>query len=217
MKKILPNFFTQRRKGAKESSNILGVLASSREYFWINSLIFACVILLISCSFDYDSAPNTDDQPNLIMEKVEYVRISGGNPEVRVLAEEVRRYEAKHTMEMDLFSFEQFNAAPERHTEIPGIDASGSAGWVRMETDTNNFIMRENVEINVKSEDINIATSELSWNDKERSLAAPGTVNVTRSDGTYIKGTGFSADARRRSWEFEFAVEGTVVEAENEE
>ena len=179
------------------------------EVFYI--LYFIFYICLTSCSFNYDPSPDQDREPNLTMERVEYVRIREGNPEVRVFAEEVLRYEAIHTMEMKVFSFEQFFLTEER-TTIPDVDAWGSAGLVTLETDTNNFIMKEGIEINVNSEDLHISTDELSWNHNQRILSAPGTVYINRSDGTFIKGTGFSADARRHSWEFGSAIEGMVVE-----
>ena len=173
-----------------------------------------CPILITACSFNYDAVSQNDDDPNLVMENVEYVRITNGNPEVQVKAEELRRYEAKHILELDELSFEQFNAAPEGQKAIPDINARGKAGAARLETDTNNFLIHGDISIEVVSEDITLETPELSWQNKDRLLNAPGFVNVTRSDGTTLKGTGFSADVRNRSWEFESAVEGSVVEDE---
>jgi len=172
-------------------------------------------LLVMACSFVYDTFPQNDDDPNLIMENAEYVRMVNGNPEIRVNAEEIRRYEAKHTMELDNLSFEQYNAAPERQEAIPEVNTRGKAGMARMETDTGNVNINGGVSITVISEDFSMETAELSWQDKERLLNAPGTVNITRSNGTTLKGTQFSADARSRSWEFGSAVEGSVVEDDN--
>jgi LPS export ABC transporter protein LptC len=170
------------------------------------------IFLATACSFDYDTVSQNDNEPNLVMEKAEYVRIENGNPVIRVRAEEVRRYEAKHTMELDTFSFEQYNAAPENHEAIPDVNAWGNAGKAQMETDTGNVFLSGGVVIEVVSEDITMETAELSWQDQERLISAPGRIHITRSDGTTLKGTGFSADVRERSWEFESAVEGSVVE-----
>jgi len=175
------------------------------------------LFLITACSFTYDTVSQNEDEPNLVIENAEYVRIANGNPEIRVKTEKLRRYEAKHTMELDGFSFEQYNTAPEGQEAIPDINARGKADMARMETDTNNVLIRGNISINVVSEDITLETSELSWQDKDRLLNAPGTVDITRSDGTTLKGEGFSADVRSRSWEFESAVEGSVVEKETEQ
>ena len=175
-------------------------------------LILFFIFTAAACSFDYDTVYQDDDKPNLIMEEVEHIRITNGNPEIRVQAEEVRRYEAKHIMELDSFSFEQYNAAPEGREEIPDVNTRGKAGQASMETDTGNLFISGGVNIEVISEDISMETRELSWQDKERFLTAPGTVSITRSNGTTLKGTGFTADIRKRSWEFESGVEGSVEE-----
>ena len=173
---------------------------------------FFLLVLVTACSFNYDTVFQDDEEPNLVMEKVEYIRIVNGNPEIRVKAEKIRRYEAKHTMEMDDFSFEQYNAAPEGQEPIPDVNVWGKAGRARLETDTNNFFMSGDIVIDVASEDISIKTEELSWLDEERSLNAPGMVNISRSNGTILRGTGLSVDIRRRNWVFESAVEGSIIE-----
>ncbi|GHV85432.1 hypothetical protein AGMMS50230_10400 [Spirochaetia bacterium] len=187
---------------------------SKIPYLWF---LPAALVLLASCSFDYDTPPEGNVDPDLIMKNAEYVRIVNGNPEIRLEIEEVRRYESKHLMELENFSFEQYNAAPEGYEEIPDLNVRGSAGAAGLETDTMNASMTGGVSMEVVSEDMTIKTAAISWQDKERRLHAPGTVEITRSDGTSLTGTGFSADTRRRSWEFETNVEGSIVEEEENE
>jgi hypothetical protein len=79
--------------------------------------------------------------------------------------------------------------------------------------------MKDGVHIEVESEDIAIATTTLEWQDKERHLftGEADRVDITRSDGTSFTGWGFSADARRRSWEFKNGAEGTYIEEDDDE
>lgn len=177
-----------------------------------NHLFIIFAIILMACSFPYDPVVDNDHEPNLIMENVEYVRMANGNPEIRIIAQEVRQYEAKHTMELDDFTFEQFNAAPAGLERIPEINARGKAKAAHLETDTGNAFLRGEINIEVVSEDMTLETEEFSWQNEERIINAPGTVNITRSDGTTLTGTGFSADVRTRSWEIESGVEGSIVE-----
>jgi LPS export ABC transporter protein LptC len=170
--------------------------------------------VLSACSFDYGAPAEEGGDLTLLLREVEYVRINQGNPEVQLRAEEIRRYEKKHTMEVEGLSFEQFNAAPEGYEEIPGVNARGAAAFARLETDTHNFFMKGDVVIEVNSEDITMEAAELSWKDAERILTVPGKLHIARSDGTTLTGTGFSADIRRRTWEFDSSVEGTVVDEE---
>jgi LPS export ABC transporter protein LptC len=173
-------------------------------------------LLTAACSFDYGNVPVDNNDPSMILTETEYVRVRNGNPAARLTAEEVRQYEAKHSWELDGVSFEQFNAAPEGFGKIPDVNARGKAGSARMETDTGNFSMSGGVALEVISEGIVMETGEVFWQDKERLLSAPGQLDITRDDGTIITGRGFSADIRRRTFEFESAAEGAVVDEEEE-
>jgi LPS export ABC transporter protein LptC len=175
-------------------------------------IIAVLALLTAACSFNYDTQSGDNEDPDLIMEYAEYVRIENGNPVFKVNADEVRRYEAKHSMELDNFAFDQYNSAPEDYEKIPDINVRGFAGKARIETDTNNFFMSGGVYLEVNSEDVVLETGDLSWKDKERMLTAPGKLSITRSNGTTMEGTGFSADARKKSWEFESDVEGSIVD-----
>jgi LPS export ABC transporter protein LptC len=184
--------------------------------FWLAAALF-----LAGCSFDYNlEADEEDKDPDIVMKNVEYVRISRANPVIRLQAKEARRYEEKHLMELDQFTFEQYAGAPAGAG--PQLNLYGTAGTASIQTDTGNLSMDGGVSIGVTSENLSILTQSLTWQDKERLLAAPGDVNITRGDGTKLFGSGFSADIRRRSWQFERAVAGDIVEeslqsAENEE
>jgi len=185
---------------------------------WLYSLLFLKPLIIVmalftaACSFDYDTQTGDNEDPDLIMTYAEYVRIENSNPIFKVDADEVRRYEAKHAMEMDNFAFEQYNAAQEDSEKIPDVNVRGFAGKARVETDTNNFSMSRGVYLEVNSEDVVLETGDISWKDKERLLNAPGKLSVTRSNGTTLAGVGFTVDARKRSWEFESDVEGSIVD-----
>jgi hypothetical protein len=138
-------------------------------------------------------------------------------PVVRVRSEEARRYEAKHAMEMDGFSFEQYNPTPPEDGENPDVNVRGSGGSVTIETDSGNLSMTGGVSIDVRSEDLSLSAESLSWEDKERLFSAPGEVTVTRSDGTRLSGRNLSADTRKREWRFEEEVAGDIVEEDEED
>jgi LPS export ABC transporter protein LptC len=167
-------------------------------------LLFVCV----SCTFDYGQQEVADaDQPDIVMENVEYVRIRSGDPLARFKAEQAERYEKRQIMKLQNFSFEQFG----NHGE--DINAYGRAGSAIAEIDTGNITLSSGVRIEVESEDIVIETRELEWKDKERLLLGgeESEVNVTRANGTYFTGVGFRADARAHTWGFEGGVRGTYI------
>jgi LPS export ABC transporter protein LptC len=179
--------------------------------------VFHILIILFlagSCSFDYgNEAAENEDQPDIIMGNVEYVRVRDGDPVVRFRAQLAERYENRQTMELQNFSFEQFYAHGDE------INATGRAGNALVELESGNIQLEEGIIISVDSEDITIETDNLSWEDEKRILAGrkESTVDIQRSDGTVFSGQGFSADARSRTWAFTGGVNGTYIDTEEDE
>ena len=183
------------------------------SFFLFCFFLFLCV-LLTACSFDYGVDSETDkDKPDIVMEKIEYVRVRKGDPLVRFHAEHAQRWEDRQTMEIESFSFEQL----EDHGET--VNAEGRAGTATVQIDSGDAALRGGVRINIESEDIIIKTGGLEWKDKERTLSgsAEDEVDIERSDGTSFSGRGFSADTRNRTWTFSGEVKGRYVEKEDEE
>ncbi|MDR3171324.1 MAG: LPS export ABC transporter periplasmic protein LptC [Treponema sp.] len=178
------------------------------------------VILVIStvpfwaCTFDYGSSTSErDDQPDIVMKDVEYVRVRDGDPIVRFTAETAERYDKRQTMELKNFTFEQFE---HRGAEV---NAVGTVGTASVQLDSGNIRMEEGVVLEVESENITIETQQLDWQDKERLLSGreENQVDISRSDGTNFSGHGFSANARSRTWGFSAGIEGTYIHEDEEE
>ncbi|MDR1177894.1 MAG: LPS export ABC transporter periplasmic protein LptC [Spirochaetaceae bacterium] len=186
---------------------------------------FAAFMLFVSCSFDYgDGSLADDNEPDIIMEDVEYTRVRGGELNLRFNAEDARRYEKKQLMELDNFSFEQYVSGGSDNGEEGGTgtmqaDVTGSGGSAVIELGSGNVRVSNGVRVRVDSEDIRIETSSLDWKDEERLLEGSrgGQVLIERSDGTMMKGRSFSADTRRKAWEFGDGIEGTYVHEEEAE
>ena len=169
--------------------------------------------IFCSCSFDYGAAGGPDkNKPDIVMENLEYVRVRGGDPLVRLQADHGERWEERQTMELKDFSFEQM----ENHGE--SVNAEGSAGTAAVQLNTGDISLQGGVKIRVNSEDVTISTSTLDWKDKEKTLTggAGAEVDIVRSDGTSFTGYGFSADARNRTWSFSGEVMGKYVEKKKE-
>ncbi|MDR2371073.1 MAG: LPS export ABC transporter periplasmic protein LptC [Treponema sp.] len=179
--------------------------------FCRSSIVF--LLALSGCSFDYGVSSNEGrGRPDIEMDKVEYTRVRNGDPLVRFQADKAERWEERRTMELENFSFEQY----ENHGEA---NARGGAGTALVELDSGNIDLENGVSIEVDSEDLTIETGRLRWQDKERILSGPeaGTVVIRRSDGTFFTGRGFTANARSRAWEFTGEVSGTYIHEDEEE
>jgi LPS export ABC transporter protein LptC len=178
--------------------------------------ILFCLTLFVfpRCTFDYgDAASENDDQADIVMGNLEYVRMRDGEPVVRFRAQQAERYENRQTMELQNFSFEQF------YDHGREVNATGSAGSGLVELDSGNIQLDQNIIIAVDSEDITIETESIFWEDEKRILSGNDEhpVDIQRSDGTVFSGRGFTADSRSRSWSFSGGVEGSYVDTEPEE
>jgi len=176
-------------------------------------LAILCSLLFVHCSFDYDSTGGADkNQPDIRMDNVEYVRVRSLDPQARLQAEQVERYEERRIMELMNFSFEQFGL----HDKV---NAYGRAGRASFEIDSGDILMEDGVLIEVDSEDISIETTRLEWKDKERTLSAgpADEVHVYRENGTSFTGIGFQSNARSRTWSFSDTVSGTYIYNEDAE
>jgi LPS export ABC transporter protein LptC len=168
------------------------------------------VCMLSACSFDYgNTADDKDGRPDMRMTDLEYVRVRGGEPVVRIRAESAERYENKQIMKLDRFSFEYFTGGDT-------VSTSGWAGRASVELNTGDVRLNEGVRVFVESEDITIETDDLSWEDGEKRISGGTAVHISRSGGTRFSGRGFSADARSRTWVFEDGVEGSYVHTDEE-
>ncbi|MDR2020356.1 MAG: LPS export ABC transporter periplasmic protein LptC [Treponema sp.] len=165
-----------------------------------------------ACSFDYGDLPPGNVQPDITMQDVEYTRVRDGIPQVRFKAELAERYEQRQTMTLNDFSFEQYN---------PGgrINAAGSGGSASVDLNSGNIQLEGGINIAIESEDITIETPSLFWRDEERILSGSekNAVQITRSGGTGFSGSGFSADARSRTWSFSLPVEGVYIHEDDED
>ena len=200
----------------KDTSN---TIAFSTRYRPLRTVFLLCSLLtatcyLNSCSFDYGTQDGGDtDLPDIVMEIVEYVRVRAADPQARLQADRVARFEERRIMELHNFSFEQFGNRGD------DINAIGKAGRASFEIDTGDIYMDDGVRIEVESEDISIETHWLQWKDEDRILSSGDEeeVFIYQEDGTVFSGTGFHANARYRTWEFTGGVGGTYIYEDEEE
>ena len=177
------------------------------------TILVSILFLLESCTFDYGESSSSDSNlPDLVMENVGYVRVRSADPIARFQAERAERYEKQGLMKLQNFSFEQYG---ERGKEV---NASGFGGNAEAVIESGDISMTNGVRLEVESEDIVLETTNLEWKDGQRLLftGAEDEVTVHRENGTSFTGIGLSADARRRTFEFNSYVSGTYIQDDDE-
>jgi len=141
------------------------------------------------------------------MDNVEYMRVRSGDPVARFMAEKAQRFEERRIMDLDSFSFEQYEK------KGADVNASGRGGSAEFMIDSGDIKMDGGIRIEVGSDDIIIDTKQLQWTDKDHTLVggANEPVVVSRSNGTSFTGYGFFSDARKRTWEFSGGAGGSYI------
>lgn len=176
-------------------------------------LLFLVYLLFASCTFDYGQSDSTDDdQPDLIMENVEYVRVRSADTLARVQADRMERYEEKRIVKLENITFEQYGESGAE------VNVLGNLGYATVETDTGDIFMERGVRIDSKTEDLTLETDRLEWKDEERNLLSGDgdQIYVYKPDGTKFTGTGLRANTRMRTWDFLGRVSGIYIYEENE-
>jgi LPS export ABC transporter protein LptC len=179
-------------------------------------ILTGCIILflLFGCTFDYgEKEPSEQEQPGLIMENVEYIRVRSADPRARFKAERAERYEKQGVMRIQNMTFEQYG---DRGKEI---NALGSAGYASVEIQSGDIFMDQNVRIDVETDDITIETFQLEWREEPHVLSTPeeNEVNIYQDNGTSFTGIGLYVETRGRQWEFKGDVNGLFVHDDDAE
>ncbi|MCL2472171.1 MAG: LPS export ABC transporter periplasmic protein LptC [Treponema sp.] len=184
------------------------------KYLFLAGFFLFCAGLFTACSFDYGTAGESDkSRPDIVMENLEYVRVRGGDPLMRIKAAHGERWEDSQLMDLTDTSFEQMEDQGE------SVNAKGHAGEVAVHLDSGDISLKSGVSLRVNSEDITISTTGLEWKDKDKTLTGGDNaeVDIQKSDGTSFTGVGFFSDARNRTWSFTGKVQGTYVENNDSE
>jgi LPS export ABC transporter protein LptC len=176
------------------------------------SLGLLVALLFMACSFEYPSASGEESTlPDIVMERLEYMRVRKGTPQARFKAERAERYNGRSLMMLSEIEFEQFNHLGETDTE-------GTAGEAEVELQSGNIRLRGGVNVRVESEDMNLETGTLDWSDSEKLMKGGDTevVVITRTDGTEFRGIALTVNTRNRHWDFASGGEGIYQQEDDE-
>jgi LPS export ABC transporter protein LptC len=171
-------------------------------------------LITLSCTFDYGETDSSERElPDLVMLNVEYIRVRSADPIARVQAERAERYEKQGVMKLENFTFEQYG---DRGHEV---NTQGGAGNASVDINSGDITMTNGVRLEVESEDIVIETNQLEWKDETHILSTgeEDEVDIYRENGTHFVGTGLTANARTRFFEFSGGVGGTYIQEEDDE
>ena len=174
----------------------------------------AAAFLLAACSFDYGSASGAEgpEEPSFVFRDFSHSVVIEGRLAFELRAKLAEGYaESKRTVLTEV-SFTEY----ERGTGEVANEGRADAAVLYDETEDAEFSGA--IRIDSRREGAVVEAEYLAWDSSERRLESrlDRNVSVSRDDGSWMRGAGFSADARRRSFAFRDSVEGYVVVEEDE-
>lgn len=169
------------------------------------------VVLVFSCSLDYEGTQLTEDLatdiPEITLIRVAHTVVRDGVRRFRVEAQQVEDYPGKNLQLLSGVVFTEYNATG-------AVATSGNADHAVFDTETENVELTGNLRFYSSKEQAWVSTNALYWDSDARLLTAnpDELVRVWKADGTTIIGRGFTADAGQNVVTFDSGVEGTLVE-----
>ena len=90
------------------------------------------------------------------------------------------------------------------------IDTEGKCGFLSLDTKNKVYTLFNEIEVKSRSQNMEIAASNLRWNGNTEQLTASAgeTVHI-KKDGLEMEGSGFAASGISNSFSFKYEVSGT--------
>lgn len=170
--------------------------------------VLAAAGLLPGCSFDYGQAlaeDLADRTPDAVFIGFTHTVVQDNRPILRIEAERAEIFDRKNLVRLSGVSFTELRDGR--------VLAYGSAEGAALRTDTEDAEFFGAVNLRSEEEGVSIRTDSLAWNASDRVLTGPEDrkTEIERDDGSFLRGSGFRADARRKGISFSGEVEGLLV------
>ncbi len=168
----------------------------------------AAVLLLSACSFDYGQAlaeDLADRTPDAVFTGFTHTVVQDNRPILRIEADRAEIFDRKSLVRLTAVAFTELRDGR--------VLAYGSADGATLRTDTEDAEFFGSVNLRSEEEGVSIRTGYLSWNASDRVLsgAEDGETRIERDDGSFLRGSGFRVDARRKGISFSGKTEGLLV------
>lgn len=179
----------------------------------IRFIAIGLLTMALGCSLDYGSALADDlseGMPDTVVLGFEHTVVDNSFPRFRLEAERAESYQAQRMMKLQGVKFYEF---------VPGgteLSSEGRADSAILHTDTESAEFSGGVLIRSIRDGITVQSGYLEWDGEARMLKsrAETVTSINDDDGSSLAGSGFTADAARRSFSFRNRVDGTFVAPE---
>lgn len=180
-------------------------------------LAAALGLLGCACSFDYSAAvlddELRDDTPNSSMVDFDHSIVENDKVIFRVMAAKAELFEAKKEILLRDAYFIEYDQTSSEPITV------GQAKRVRFYTESQNAELSDYLYFYSKRNEASLESGYLFWDNDKKTLEArrDKLVTIKKDDGSNIRGEGFAADLRTRSFSFYGRTDALIVTTEEED
>jgi len=194
------------------------------SFFWSHipaASILVLGIALSGCSLDYGSALAEDlgdGIPDTVVFDFSHTVVERGLPRFRLEASRGESYQALKKMKLTDVRFTEYTASGRETSEVE-VSTEGHADSAVFYTDTESAELSGSVRFYSAADGVTVESGYLKWDGEARILEsrADTVTSLSDDDGTRLSGSGFTADAARKSFAFENRADGRYVAPAEEE
>jgi len=178
----------------------------------VGTAVWAIILVALSaCSLDYGTGLSSElgeGVPDMVVTGFSHTIVENGSPRFRIEADRGESFESRALMKLEAVRFTEFAADGSGATA-----AEGRADSALFYTDTESAELSGAVSFRSTHEGVTVTSGYLKWNGQTRVLEsrAETVTELKKDDGSSLSGSGFSADAARRSFVFRNRATGQYV------
>lgn len=197
----------------KTTSAFYCIFRSGAEQIMKNLfLLFVSLIFFAGCSLKYGTNYQDEDNvPEFVFTDANYSRYENNQKTLNLSASRLEQYSDGKSMYAKDVDFQVMDKEGNLLTQ-------GSCALLSSNTDTEEYTLYDNIEIENKKDDIKVSADTLRWNGKTEQLTSSRNDTVTIKKGnTTIQGSGFSASGVSKKFLFNGVVTGQYISDEDGE
>ena len=179
-------------------------------------IVSTVAVLRAGCKLDYKDADLAEEMnaqvPNSVLEDFSQVVVRDGKVSYIFSADHAELYDSTKLTYFDNIGFTEYKADGSTGTE-------GAAQRAVHDSKTDNIIFDGKIILNSTVQDFVVKSDYLEWNNEAKILKSldDTEVSIEQGDGSVVKGRGFIADAKGKSFTLLEEASGRYIEDEETE
>lgn len=178
--------------------------------------LLALLSVLGACSFDYDKVLLTQEEkaeiPDTVLYNLSERVYEDGSKIIEFQSDVVKIFETRRIQEIEMLSFTQFDQDGE-------ISVEGDATFASRDINNDDILLSGRVNIFITESESHISAEKFLFSPDQDLIWSPDDIEVelTRDDGTLLRGRGFVVDLLLQEVRFDRGGRGVITVEEEEE